>query len=91
MTMPTPEAPEPAHDEFGRQISEQRIIAYLLDRVEQYVDDGLFVFVGDVIDGIARGDHHDAWNRGECDDLKERVRSIMKRHAGVLKRSSYLP
>ena len=62
-------------------MSEQRVIAFLLDRAEQYdQSSGYRAFVAELVRGIARGEHHDAWNHGEYDDLKKRVRLIMKSH-----------
>ena len=56
------------------------IMAYLLDRVEQFQSgSGYYAFVGDLVGALADGEHLASWRAGELDDLTERVESIIRK------------
>ncbi len=61
--------------------SQTRIVmAYLLDRAEQYrPDSGYQTFIGDLVGALADGEHIAAYRAGELDDLKERVDNISRK------------
>lgn len=53
------------------------VAAYLLDRREQYrPSTGTYEALSQVLAGLLRGDHVEAWKHGELDDLKSEIRKM---------------
>lgn len=59
-------------------------IAFILDRVEQFVpSSGYHAFAAELVAGLAEGRHVESARAGEYDDLRDRVRRIMRAHENV--------
>lgn len=57
--------------------------AYVWDRREQYKpSSGTYEGLSQIIAGLCRGDHVEAWKRGELDDLKKNIDRVAGRKEG---------
>lgn len=58
------------------------VVAYLWDRREQYKpSSGTYESISQIIAGLCRGDHVEAWKHGELDDLRQDVERCMTNEA----------
>ena len=59
-------------------------IAFILDRVEQYKPgSGYHAFAAELVAGLAEARHVECARAGDFDDLRGRVRRIMRAHENV--------
>lgn len=64
------------------EIERHAVMALLMDKVEQYESsEYVHTFIADLIGIIAEGEHVISWEHGEYDDLKERIKLVIRNHS----------
>lgn len=77
----TPSRRSGASEEAGiNSIPPWAIVAWVWDRREQYLpSSGSYEAISQIMGGLARGSHVEAWKHGELDDLKKDAERVMRR------------
>jgi hypothetical protein len=63
----------------AQPIPDWAVVAWVWDRREQIdPSSGTYEAISQLVAGLARGDHVEAWKHGELDDLKRNAERVMR-------------